>query len=57
MSAMAQSGHSGRRIGCPLFGEEWTPSFVSTRYGSGKAPLTEAAKYIDLKYYEDAKRG
>jgi ABC-type nitrate/sulfonate/bicarbonate transport system substrate-binding protein len=30
---------------------------LRTRYGSGKAPLTDPAKYIDLKYYEDTKRG
>jgi ABC-type nitrate/sulfonate/bicarbonate transport system substrate-binding protein len=30
---------------------------LRTRYGSGTAPLTDPSKYIDLKYYEEAKRG
>jgi hypothetical protein len=30
---------------------------LRTRYGSGSAPLTDPAKYIDLSYYEAAKNG
>jgi ABC-type nitrate/sulfonate/bicarbonate transport system substrate-binding protein len=30
---------------------------LRTRYGSGTAPLTDPTKYIDLTYYEAAKRG
>jgi hypothetical protein len=27
---------------------------LRTKYGSGKAPLTDPARYIDLSYYEAA---
>jgi ABC-type nitrate/sulfonate/bicarbonate transport system substrate-binding protein len=30
---------------------------LRTRYGSGSAPLTDPSKYIDLKYYDEARRG
>ena len=30
---------------------------LRTRYGTGKTPLTDASKYIDLKYYDEARRG
>ena len=30
---------------------------LRTRYGSGKTPLTDPSKYIDLKYYDEARRG
>ena len=26
---------------------------LRTRYGSGKAPLTDPSRYIDLKYYDE----
>jgi hypothetical protein len=28
---------------------------LRTRYGSGKTPLTDPSRYIDLRYYEDAR--
>ena len=30
---------------------------LRTRYGSGQAALTEPSKYIDLTYYDEARRG
>ena len=30
---------------------------LRTRYGSGKTALTDPSKYIDLKYYDEARRG
>ena len=30
---------------------------LRTRYGSGRMALTDPSKYIDLKYYDDARRG
>ena len=30
---------------------------LRTRYGSGKAALTDPSKYIDLKYYDETRRG
>ena len=30
---------------------------LRTRYGTGKTPLTDPAKYIDLRYYDEVRRG
>jgi hypothetical protein len=30
---------------------------LRTRYGTGKTPLTDPNKYIDLRYYDEVRRG